>query len=151
MLWKNSPPKMSEIMKELAFTCLRFPEAMPSPEAAHAALLFAHIAWNRALGHDTPEYEELLDVFLRSNSGLWSEFRSRDPEALIETMRQVKEQRYPEDRRAIVVCGMREGNIRVEWCEEKDFPEAVKLAANRLAAEHGPGRVIGKRRSRKGT
>jgi len=45
---------------------------------------------------------------------------------------------------------MREGNIRVEWCEEKDFPEAVKLAAKRLASEHGPGRIIGKQRSRKG-
>jgi len=95
-------------------------------------------------------YDELLKVFLRSKASLWSELRSRDAETLIETMRQTKERRYPADRRVVVVCGMREGNVHVEWCEEKDYPRAAELAKQHLESKFGPGRVVGKRRSRRG-
>ena len=42
-------------------------------------------------------------------------------------VRQAKEKRYPDDRRVVIVCGMRGENVRVEWCEEKDYPEAIEL------------------------
>jgi hypothetical protein len=143
-------PKMSEIMKELALLSFRHPENVPSSEAAHAALLFAQVAWNRTVGHDIASYEALLTVFLRSNPNLWSELRSRDPEQLIETMGRAKEQRYSADRRVVVVCGMRDGNVHVEWCEEKDYPRASELAKQILESQHGTGRTLGKRGSRKG-
>ena len=142
--------KMSEIMKELALTSFRAPQAVPSSGAAHAALLFAQVAWNRALGHDMQAYKELLKVFLRSNPNLWSELRSRDAETLIETMRQAKEQRYVADRRVVIVCGMRDGNVHVEWCQEKDYPQASELAKKRLDSKFGTGRTVAKRRPRKG-
>jgi hypothetical protein len=143
-------PKLSAIMLEFAQSAFIDPHAIPSSEAAHAALLFAQVAWNRTLGHETEGYQELLKVFLRSNPKFWSEIRSRDPEALIETMRQAKERRYPADVRVIVVSGMREGNVRVEWCDEKDFAQASELAKKRLDLEYGTGHTFGKRRSRKG-
>ena len=143
-------PKMSDIMKALALLSFRDPQRVPSSEAAHVGLLLAHVAWNRELGHDIQDYRNLLKVFLRSNPNLWSELCSRDTETLIEMMRKVKEKSYPADRRVVVVCGMREGNVRVEWCEEKDYPEASELAKKRLESEYGAGRNIGKRRSRKG-
>jgi len=142
--------KMSEIMKELALMCLRDPQAIPSSEAAHAALLFAQVAWNRALGYDMNVYEEVLNVFLCSKPTLWSELRSRDAETLIEAMCQAKELRYSTDRRVVVVCGMREGNVHVEWCEEKDYPRASELAKELLDSKFGTGRTIRKGRSRKG-
>ncbi len=140
-------PKLSKIIKELALMSFRNPQAVPSSEAAHAALLFAQVAWNRALGHDMQTYKELFKVFLLSNPNLWSELRSRDAEALIETMRQAKEQFYPADRRVIVVCGMREDSVHVEWCEEKDYPQASELTKKRLDSDFGTGRTIGKQRS----
>ena len=130
--------KMSAIMKKLALMSFRTPSKIPSSEAAHASLLLAHVAWNRALGHDTQAYKELLMVFSRSNPNLWSELRSRDAEALIETMRQAKERLYPTDRRAIVVCGMREGNVHVEWCEEYDYHRELKRAQDRLDSMFEP-------------
>lgn len=142
-------PKMSAIMKELALMGFRDPQAIPSSEAAHAALLFAQVAWNRALGHDSQAYRELLKVFLRSNPDLWSELRSSDAESLIEIMRQAKEQRYSRDRRVVVICGMREENVHVEWCEEKDYLQASEQAKQRLDSKFGPGRTVGKPRSRK--
>ena len=146
----NGRPKMSEIIKELAQISFRDPHAIPSTEAAHAALLFAQVGWNRSLGHDTNAYKEILRVFLRSNASLWSEFRSRDAETLIETMRQAKELRYPADHRVVVVCGMREENVHVEWCEEKDYPRVSELAKKRLDSKFGTGRPAGKHRPRRG-
>src|SRR3972149_5606799 len=134
---------MSEIMKELALLSFRDPQAVPSSEAVHAGLLFAHVAWNRALGHDVAPYEKPLAVFLRSNPNLWSELLSRDAEALIETMRQAKEQRYSADRRVVVVCGMRDGNVHAEWCEEKNYPRASELAKQMLELKYGTGCTFG--------
>jgi hypothetical protein len=82
--------KMSDIMIELALISFRNPKAIPSSEVAHAALLFAQVAWNRTLGHDTQGYQELLNVFLRANPDLWSELFSRDAEALIEKISQAR-------------------------------------------------------------
>jgi hypothetical protein len=125
---------MSEIMKDLAMMCFRDTRTVPSSEAVHTALLLANVAWNGSLGRDVPDYEELLMVFTRSKPELWSELRPGATTALIETMRKAKEQLYPMDRRVVLICGMREGNVRVEWCYEKDYPEAAELANKRLAA-----------------
>jgi len=46
-----SEPKLSEVIKSIAVHMLAKPSRIPSTEAAHAALLFAHAGWNRALGH----------------------------------------------------------------------------------------------------
>ena len=142
-------PKLSAIMLELAQSAFINPKTPPTSEAAHAALLFAQTAWNRTLGHDTTGYQELLKVFLSSNPKLWTELRLRDSEALIETMRQAKELRYPTDIRVIVVCGIHEGKVRVEWCDEKDFEQASKSALKRLEQEYGVERPIVKRRPRR--
>ena len=141
--------KMSEIMKELALMSFRNPQAIPSAEAAHAALLFAQVAWNRTLGHDSQDYKEILKVFLRSKPNLWSELISHDAEELIEHVRQKKEKLFPTDQRVILVCGMRKGNVRVEWCEEKDYPNALEKAKKRLESEFGFKRIFGKFRSQK--
>jgi hypothetical protein len=143
--------KMSKIMKEIALKSFKNPKVPPSSEAAHASLLFAQVAWNRTLGHDMQDYKALLKVFLRSNPNLWSELRSRDAEELIEIMCEVKEHRYSADRRVVLVCGMREGNVHVEWCEEEDYPRASASAKKRLESEIGPGHITGKPKSRKST
>ena len=43
--------------------------------------------------------------------------------ALIAQLRQYKESHYPDDKRWIVVCGMRMDNVHVEWTEEPPPPE----------------------------
>jgi hypothetical protein len=126
--------KLSGIMKELAMMCFRNTKTVPSSEAVHASLLLANIAWNRALGQNVPDCEVLLMEFTRSNPKLWSELRVGNTDALIGTMMKAKEHLYPNDRRIVLMCGMRESNVHVEWCEEKDYPEAEKLAIKRLAA-----------------
>ena len=132
-------PKLSAIILELAQTAFVKPKAVPSSEAAHAALLFAQVAWNRALGHETEGYQDLLKVFVHSNPKLWSELSSRDPETLIKTMSQIKARRYSEDIRVIIVSGMRDGNVHVEWCADKDYARASELAKKRLYLEYGKG------------
>ncbi len=132
-------PKLSAIILELAQTAFAKPKAIPSSEAAHAALLFAQVAWNRELGRETEGYQDLLKVFVRSNPKLWSELSSRDPETLIKTMSQIKARRYSEDIRVIIVSGMRDGNVHVEWCADKDYARASELAKKRLDLEYGKG------------
>lgn len=126
--------KMSEIMKDLAMMCFCDTRTVPSSEAMHTSLLLANVAWNRSLGRSIPDFEDLLMVFTRSRPTLWSELRSGNTEALVESMRKAKEQLYPLDRRVVLICGMRESNVRVEWCDEKDYPDAAELANNRIAA-----------------
>jgi hypothetical protein len=58
-------------------------------------------------------------------------------------------QRYPEDIRVIVVCGMRDDNVHVEWCNEKDYPQVSELAQERLDAEYGTGTTYRSRRYKK--
>lgn len=134
--------KLSAIMKELAMLCFKNPNKPPSSEAAHASLLFAQVAWNRSLKHDLSDYRKLLNVFLRSNPRLWSELKSTKPEKLINELKKFKKAKFPKDTRVILVCGIREGNVHVEWCEDEDFPEASINARNRLETEYGPGRVV---------
>lgn len=111
--------KLSEIIKEMACVVLKDAVREPSSEAAHAALLIAHVAWNRANGTATGRlaYADVLQAFENSNPGFWSELRSSDPEGLIAELVTYKEQHYGHDNRQLVVCGIRGDKVHVEWVE----------------------------------
>jgi len=112
---KSKEPKLSSIIKKIAMNMLKKPKRPPSSEAAHAALLLAHLGWNRALGYPEFEYVSLLESFEAERPSFWQELKSNDPEYLISVAEKEKLHFGPHDRRVIVVCGMREGNVRVEW------------------------------------
>jgi len=127
-------PKLSEVLKEIALASMRTSETAPSSDAAHAALLFAHIGWNRALGHRGDGYESVLRSIGRESQAFWSELRSSDPEVLIQAAQEAKLAKYPDDRRVILVCGIPDERIHVEWCEADDFPKAVKVIRRQIRA-----------------
>lgn len=108
---------LSAIIKEMAFTVLRRPEAVPSSEAAHAALLLAHIAWNRRSDRGTPHYRPMLSEFEASNPALWEELKSADPEELIAELAAYRERHHRNDQRYLVVCGMRGAEVHAEWID----------------------------------
>ena len=111
------PQKMSEIMKEMSELLLRNPAATPSKEAAHIALMFANIAWNESVGltHGRKGYRSAWETIEAENPEMWSEFKSNDVDAMIDELKRFKEQRCPDDRRRILMCGIPDGKIRVEW------------------------------------
>jgi hypothetical protein len=111
--------KLSAVVKDMAMTLLKSPDSVPSGEAAHAALLFVHVAWNKSLGNDDAyrNYQIILDRLEGSNPALWNEFITSDHEAILADLARYKEEHYPDDRRVIVVCGMREDNVHVEWTD----------------------------------
>jgi len=111
------PRKMSEIMKEMSERLLRHPSEVPSSEAAHVALMFANIAWNECVGLDRAreDYRSAWETIEAENPELWNEFKSNDINAMIDELVQYKKDHYPDDRRRILVCGMREANVHVEW------------------------------------
>jgi hypothetical protein len=108
-------PPLSAIMKEMAFTVLRRSEQRPSSEAAHAALLLAHIAWNRRTDSPTPDYRQMLREFEGSNPNFWDELKSADPDQLIAELAAYREFHHQSDERYLVVCGMRGNNVHAEW------------------------------------
>ena len=112
------PPRtMSEIMAEMSKQLLRKPDGVPSTEAAHVALMFANIAWNKTvgLGHARESYRSAWEMFEAENPEMWSEFKSNDVDALIDDLIRFKEQHYPDDQRRILLCGIPDGKLRVEW------------------------------------
>ncbi len=118
--------KMSEIFKEMAFTILKNPRALPSSEAMHAGLLVAHVAWNRELGESFPDeqYEAVLKEFSKSRPSMWKEFSTRNTRLMIEKLRVYKRINYPDDSRIVIICGMREsGVIHIEWVRASDKPK----------------------------
>ncbi len=108
---------LSAIIKEMASTLLRDPTRPPSPEAAHAALLLAHVAWNRQadLGKKRPDYRLMLHQFEASKPDLWAELTSADPEELIARLAAYRDLHHSEDRRYLLVCGMRDEEVYAEW------------------------------------
>jgi hypothetical protein len=109
--------KMSEIMKEMSETLLRNPAAEPSSEAAHVALLFANVAWNECVGLDQARgsCRPVWEAIEAENPELWSEFKSNDINAMIDELVRYKQTHYPDDGRRILICGMYDGKVRVEW------------------------------------
>jgi hypothetical protein len=108
---------LSAIIKDMAQILLVHPERAPSSEAVHVSLLFAHAAWARATGpNGLPfDYGRILRHFQASNPGFWSELKSSDTEALVMELVGYKQAHFRDDRRQIVVCGMRGNNVHVEW------------------------------------
>ena len=113
----KKPRKLSEIMKEMSELLLRNPAAVPSTEAAHIALMFVNIAWNESVGltHGRKGYRSAWETIEAENPEMWSEFKSNDVDAMIDELKRFKEQHHPDDRRRILMCGIPDGKIRVEW------------------------------------
>jgi hypothetical protein len=110
--------KMSQIIKAMAQSVLVDPHKVSS-EAAHAALLLAHVAWNRANAAAIPEaqYEPLMRELECSRPAFWDELKSRQSPTLIRALVAYKNEHHPSDLRYIAVCGMRAGNVHVEWTD----------------------------------
>jgi hypothetical protein len=109
--------KMSEMMKEMSERLLRHPDAVHSSEAAHVALMFANIAWNKTvgLGHPIEGYRSAWEMIEAENPEMWSEFKSNDIAGMIDDLIEDKQQHFPDDQRRILTCGIPDGKIRVEW------------------------------------
>lgn len=109
--------KMSKILREMSERLPKIPRSVQSSEAAHVALMFAHIAWNEALGLGGPRetYRAAWKMIEAENPEMWSEFKSKDVESMIDKLVDFKKKHYPNDHRRILVCSMPSGNVRVEW------------------------------------
>ncbi len=46
---------------------------------------------------------------------MWSEFKSNDIDGMIDELIEYKQQHFPKDQRRILICGIPDGKIRVEW------------------------------------
>src|SRR3954453_8386080 len=113
----HQPRKMSEIMKEMWGALLRNPGGVPSSEAAHVALFLANVAWNESVGLDNPResYRKVWETIETGNPELWNEFKANDINVMIDELVQYKQTHYPDDRRRILVCGIPDGTVHVEW------------------------------------
>lgn len=113
----GQPGKMSEILKEMSETLLRKPDKIPSSEAAHVALFFATAAWNESVGltHAREGYRHVWEGIEADNPALWNELKSSDVSKMIDELIAYKKSHYPNDRRRILVGGILDGKIHVEW------------------------------------
>jgi hypothetical protein len=109
--------KMSEIMKEMSERLLRNPGGVRSSQAAEVALMFANIAWNETVGlvHARNGDRSAWGMIEAENPEMWSEFKSKKVDVMIDELVQFKKQHYPDDQRRILSCGIPDGSIRVEW------------------------------------
>lgn len=114
---KRTDRKMSDIMKELSEVLLRDPSQAHSSEAAHIALLFANIAWNECVGMGQPRegYRRAWEKIEAENPEFWNEMTSNEVDAMIDELVAYKKKHYPDDQRRILVCGIPDGRLRVEW------------------------------------
>jgi len=112
--------KMSKLLLDLAERLLAQPAEKTSSEGAAAALLLAHVAWNRAVdplgGDQIDYYGKVLRALERANPRCRQELKSMDCEALIQELVNLKLALYPTDDRIIRLCGITERKtVRVEW------------------------------------
>lgn len=124
--------KMSEVLIEVAMSQFRDESATPSFEAANAALLLAHVAWNSALVPEAPipKYKTILRAFVKDRPQLWDELSSRNPEKLIGRMQRYKDRHHRDDRRWILVAGIQPGgNVHVEFADEPPPLESLPSPA----------------------
>ena len=110
---------MSEILKEMALSTLVRPQAIPSSEAASAALLLSHVAWNRANGDKIVDtaYRSVLADMEDSKPDFWKELKSNDPDAIIVELIAYKKRHYPQDSRKVAACSTINDKVRVEWID----------------------------------
>ena len=108
---------MSEILKEMSETLLCNPHKIPSSEAAHVALFFATAAWNESVGltHAREGYRHVWERIETDNPALWNELKSNDVGQMIDELVNYKRCHYPNDRRRILVGGILDGKIHVQW------------------------------------
>ena len=108
---------MSEMLKEMSESLLRNPDGVASSEAAHVALLLANAAWNETVGlvGNRDSYRGVLNTIEAENPELWNEFKTTDIKALLDELKQYKQAHYPDDRRRVLLCGIVNGKVRVEW------------------------------------
>jgi hypothetical protein len=113
----KKPGKMSDIMLEMAQVLLREPSKVPTSEAMHVALFFANAAWNESLGLEGSRegYRKVWESIEAENPELWNEIKSNDIDAMIDELIRYKHEHYPDDRRRILICGMLDSKIHVEW------------------------------------
>jgi hypothetical protein len=104
-------------MLEMAELLFRRPDDVPSSEAAHVALFFANVAWNECvgLGGLRDEHRNVWESIEAEKPDLWNEFKSSDVHAMIDELAKYKKHKYADDGRRIILCGMLDGKIRVEW------------------------------------
>jgi hypothetical protein len=109
--------KLSEMMKELSERLLRCPDQAPTSEAAHVALFFATAAWNESVGlvNARDGYRDVWETIEEDNPALWNELKSNDVDRMIDELVDYKRSRYADDQRRILLCGIVDGKIRVEW------------------------------------
>lgn len=115
--------KMSKIALEMAKRLLKCPDD-PSYEAACVALLFAHVAWNKAIGIKGASYKwykKFLKKFEDSNPSLWNEFKITDHKEIIKSLISFRNEYCPEDFRVIWRCGMAKAKVRVEWGDLEEY------------------------------
>ena len=109
---------MSEMLKEMAASLFREPDAVPSSEAFNVALMFANIAWNETVGLDNARqsYRSLWEQIESESPALWNELKSNDVDGMIDELIRFKQEHYPDDKRRILACGTTpESKVRVEW------------------------------------
>ena len=111
---------MSKVILNLAEQVLVQPTGKSSREAVAAALLLAHVAWNRAVdplgGDELGLYRKVLGALVEANPKCLRELKSTDCEALIQELTKLKRALYPTDDRIIRLCGLTERQtVRVEW------------------------------------
>ena len=112
--------KMSKVILGLAEQVQAQATEKSSREAIAAALLLAHVAWNRAVdplgGDQVGYYRKVLGALEAENPKCLRELKSTDCEAIIQDLMKLKATRYPTDDRIIRVCGITpENNVHVEW------------------------------------
>ena len=110
--------KLSAALICMAETVLKDPSKGVPSEAAQAALLLAHVAWNREVAGDSfladRGYLPMLAELEESNQSFEQYLKSTDWEALITGLREFRRNHYPHDNRFITSCGFNErGNVEV--------------------------------------
>lgn len=71
--------KLSELIKDMAWSLLKDPGAIPSPPAAQAALTLATVAWNSAVGDTVlpDDYGKVIEQINRRGTTFWAELRPK--------------------------------------------------------------------------
>ena len=145
---QQSPPnpgqKLSELIKDMAWSLLKDPGAIPSPPAAQAALTLANVAWNSAVGDPVlqDDYAKVIEQINRRGADFLAELRCDDIGKLVAELVEQKRKRYPNDFRRIIASEMRpEGNLRVHWVEQEKIITAnfksTSSQANTIRAKIG--------------
>ena len=112
--------KMSKVLLALAERLLAKPSDQTNSEGFAAALLLAHVAWNRAVdplgGDQVGHYRKVLAALQAENPKCLQELKSADCEAMIQELVGLKRALYPADDRIIRLCGLTpQQTVRVEW------------------------------------